>query len=232
MKIHSKSNLSRRLRFVTLALVALFAVSRAQAGLLLGIQSVSASAGTSGNQFEVALTNTGPAPVSVAGFSFEISTANPDILFTLATTGTTDPYVFGGESLFGPDITQSTGQSLRASDFFAIPGGGATLGPLVTVGLGEISFDVAGGTRSGIYTVSFSAFPLTSVSDANAAELQLGTSRGTISVLGVSSVPEPSGVFLLLAGFLMLYGLNRRMRECRSTSIGTDCSKRIRRPIA
>ena len=167
---------------VTLGLTVL--ATEANADLVIGAQSVSANAGSTGNSFEVYLTNTGSSSVDVAAFSFEISTTSSNINLTGATTSTTDAYIFGADSLFGPEIDTSTGQTLDASDVFATPSGSTSIGSGSTFGLGEISFDVGPGASPGNYTVSFTPYPSTSLSDPNGNDLTFSSADGTLTVNG------------------------------------------------
>src|ERR1700730_3037463 len=68
----------------------------ARADMIVSLESpINANAGTSGNGFDVLLTNSGPSAVSIAGFTFKISVSSTDILLTDATTATLlDPYIF------------------------------------------------------------------------------------------------------------------------------------------
>src|SRR5450631_1810049 len=107
MLIHMKTTSSRfidhtLLSVLVLALLSLAAPARAD--IILSVQSVAGAPGSSGN-FDVLLTNTGPSIQNIAGFAFELSTADTNITFTDVTTSTTTAsYIFAGDSLFGPDI--------------------------------------------------------------------------------------------------------------------------------
>src|SRR5215813_8248116 len=79
-----------------------FCPANANASVIVAVQSASAAPGSSGNTFDVQLTNTGPSGITVGGFSFGISTGNPDISFRESNTSTSAPYIFDGLSLFGP----------------------------------------------------------------------------------------------------------------------------------
>src|SRR5689334_13095918 len=128
-----------RLAALTLALAA---SPPLWANLILTAGSATAAAPSSGNSFDLTLTNTGPASVTVGGFSIAISVSDSHVSFTSATTATsTAPYIFFGNSLFGPVINTSSGQTLSASDLFAGVGSGSTLGAGVTVGLAHVLFD-------------------------------------------------------------------------------------------
>src|SRR4051812_3513473 len=100
---------SRLLPPLMAAALALLAPRDAEGGLIISVQSVTANAGSFGNALDVTLTNTGPPVSTIGAFSFEISTGNPNITFTDATTGTTQAtYIFSGFSLFGPSISTSS----------------------------------------------------------------------------------------------------------------------------
>lgn len=185
----------------------------ARADLVVDITSVTANAGTVGNLLEVSLSNTGTSSASVGGFNFEITTSSANINFTGATTSTVDPYIFGGNSLFGPILSTSTGQILDASDLFAVIGGGESVAAGSTVGLGEVSFDVASGTASEIYQVSFGAYPATSFSDPFGNDLAFSSSPGNITVAGVTAVPEPSTALLLSTGVISALGWSMRFKR-------------------
>ena len=177
------------------------------------MQSATAAVGSSGNGFDVQLTNSGPADVTIAGFTFGILTANVNISFTDANISTSAPYIFAGNSLFGPDLTGPTsGPSLSTSDVFAIPLGGATLGSGITVGLGRVLFDVSPAASAGVSPVTVAAFPLTSLSDAAAGNVAIQTlSPGEITITGVG-VPEPAAMTTLLAGIALILGCAGKRR--------------------
>ncbi len=174
----------------------------ARAGVILTIQSATANQNSTGNFFDVILTNTGPSGVSIADFSFGIQTADTDISFTDATTGTAATYIFGPDSLFGPDLTgPASGQSLTTSDTDSVSE--VTIAASSTVGLGHVLFSVAAGAVPGGFAVTF--VPLsTSLSDAAGGPITIDTlTNGTITVS--SAVPEPS--FLLPLASALLIGL-------------------------
>jgi len=187
----------------------------ARAGLLeISIESpINVNAGTSGDGFDVLLTNLSGPAVSLAGFTFEISVPSTDILLSAANTATLlDPYIFSGKSLFGPNITvANTGQDLSASDLYSVIGSGITLGAGATVGLGHILFDVSATAHSETVPVTFAAFPATSLSDDLANNVPINTlTNGQIDIIG--TVPEPSYLLLLLtAGAFLLVGRTLRV---------------------
>ncbi len=147
------------------------------------------------------LTNSGPSSISVGSFSFGILTAYPIINFTDANTSTAVPYVLTGDSLFGPDLTGLvSGQSLTTSDVALHPLSGDTLASSDTVGLGHILFNVAANAAPGQYAINLAAYPTTSLSDPAGGAISTTTlTGGQITITGVSSVPEPSSMLLLLS---------------------------------
>ena len=182
--------------------------------LEISIESpINVNAGTSGNGFDVLLTNLSGPAVSLAGLTFEISVPSTDIQLSEANTATLlDPYIFNGNSLFGPNITVSnTGQDLSASDLYSVIGSGITLGAGATVGLGHILFDVSATAHSETVPVTFTAFPATSLSDDLSNNVPINTlTNGQIDIIG--TVPEPSYLLLLLtAGAFLMVGRTLRV---------------------
>jgi hypothetical protein len=182
--------------------------------LEISIESpINVNAGTSGNGFDVLLTNLSGPAVSLAGLTFEISVPSTDIQLSEANTATLlDPYIFSGNSLFGPNITVSnTGQDLSASDLYSVIGSGITLGAGATVGLGHILFDVSATAHSETVPVTFTAFPATSLSDDLSNNVPINTlTNGQIDIIG--TVPEPSYLLLLLtAGAFLMVGRTLRV---------------------
>lgn len=210
--------------FAAAALVLSAGTSRA--AVVLTLQSVTATAGSTGNTLDVTLLNTGPASITVGSFSFEITIASANIQFTDATTATVlASYIFnigGSHSAFGPSIATNTplapGAPLDASDNYSPFGSGQVVASGGTVGLGHVVFNVAPATAPGPYTVSFNTDPaFTSLSNASGnATFPITTfTPGVITVIGATAVPEPSP--LVLAGVALLAGLGyRRVRRTQA----------------
>jgi hypothetical protein len=166
------------------------------------------------------LKNTGPGSITVGGFSFEVSTASPGIVFTSASISPLAPYVFDGHSLFGPNIETSTGTTLAASDLYDVVLSGTIVTSNQTVGLGRVFFDVVGSVFGGgpfpvDIPVTFSSYSFTSLSDENGNDISVGTLLdGSIRI-----VPEPASLGLVAATFLAYGGIRRARKFFASPSI-------------
>ncbi len=179
----------------------------ARADLILSVESVAAAQGSTGNAFDVLLSDIGSPGVAVASFNFEIATSDPDITFTGVFISTaTAAYIFAGNSAFGPEIDSQTSPSVIASDLDA--GGSATLNSGDVVGLGRVFFNVSPTATSGPFAVSFTGGTAgNNLSDANGGNVPINTfTSGTITI----TTPEPSSIFLTLAGIAALTALRRR----------------------
>ncbi len=177
-----------------LATFIMLAAVPARAGsIVISAESVAASAGA----FDVLLTNDTSSAVSLNGFSFEVNVSSPLITFTDATiNSTTAPFIFAGNSLFGPDILtgiSNGGQTLDASDVYALTPADVSVAAGATVGLGNVVFTVGPGFDSPA-TVSFTGFPATGLSD-NSTNISVGSFvNGTISPS--AAIPEPATLTL------------------------------------
>jgi hypothetical protein len=177
-----------------------------QAGTLLSIQPGAVPAGTpsTGNVFDVLLTNTGPSSITVGGFAFGVSVTNPDITLTGADFATLiDPYLFVGQSLdvdLSTSLNSSSGATLDGGD--ASDGTGATLAAGQTLALGEVFFSIAANAIPGLNTVSFTG----GTSGNNLSNVAGGPitidnlTNGSVNI----TVPEPPS---LLLGLIALSGI-------------------------
>jgi hypothetical protein len=192
------------------AVIALTGAPAARADLQFSVQPVAASPGDVNDTLEVDATNTGSSVVDLAAFAFEINTLSSDIEFQQSTTATVlAPYVFfAGNSLVdtyfgGVNSIDGPGQTLDVSDVVLTPNTFADIAAGATVGLGEISFNVAPDAVDGLDAVDLNPAQ-TSASDQFGYAIPLDFSNGGITV---TTVPEPSGALTLLviavAGFLM-----------------------------
>jgi hypothetical protein len=211
------------LPLIVTAFLSLIIPSPVRADLVISVQSVTATAGTTGDSLDITLNNTGPNAVTVGGFSFEVTAATSVINFTAATTGTsTAPYIFDGNSLFGPTISTSTGQTLDASDSFSIINSGTTVGSGATLGLGHLLFNVASGAPTGPVAVTLTSFPATSLSSPAGGNLTINSLvNGTITVNGSSNsvVPEPSTLISAALGISISAWISWRSRRRTGTTV-------------
>ena len=192
----------------------------ARAGLVVTVVSSSALAGGVGS-FDVNLSNIGgTTSYEVSGFSVELSVpAGSGITFTGANVSTALPYLFG--TLQTPPLTFSTfpntdfiaGDSSQTSPFYTTlsPGGGS-------FGLEHVSYAVAPGTALGPVTVSIVGLgSTTEILAIDGTPFPSSSVNGTITV---TSVPEPSSLFLLSAGLIaasLAVGRRRRSTTSRSS---------------
>jgi hypothetical protein len=192
-----------RLALVALGLLALTlaaAPEQARAALVITVQNANVTANTTGNTFDVTLTNTNLAPVTIAGFSFGLTTA-PAITFTEANTSATS-YIFAGNSAFGPIISTTpppSGQTLLASDNFGTANAGVSIGVNGVVGLGRVVFNAG---AVGTYSVTLDRL-FTSLSAPNGDDVPVTTVVGgviTVTSAPTTVVPEPSSVAMAAIG--------------------------------
>ena len=197
--------------------ICFFGPATAKADLILSVQSVTVNPGSTNNGLEVALTNSGGGPgITIASFTFGLSTTDLDIRFTDVTTSTLNPYIFSGHSIFGPSLVFSPipppgVQSLIASDSYDVTSSGFTLAPGATVGLGHVLFDIVPGAAGGTFSLTLDS-TATSLSDPDGVTIAINTLlNGTVSINGtVNPVPEPAAFFLLLTAILLIAGAGRR----------------------
>ena len=175
------------------------------ASTIFAVQSTTATPGSTGNGLDVVLDTT--STLNIGGFAVEVTTTDPDIMFTGATTGTTATYIFSGNSLFGPNIGTTTppSQTFDASDL-ANTTPTAIMG---TVGLAHFTFNVASNATAGPFTVSLSTLGGNSLADPNGNNIPItALENGTITIEGPSSVPEPAALglsALALGGGLLAF---------------------------
>jgi hypothetical protein len=171
--------------------------------------TLSAHPGDVGDSFDVLFTNSGPGSLSVAGFAFEVSVADPDITLAGADFSTNvSPYIFAGDSfdqinslpLNYVNVDGYSPQILDASDV-TNDSAGLTVASGSSVDLGRVLFNVASPAQAGQFGVSFTG-EVTTVANANNLATPGGAgiavdsfSGGTISV---SAVPEPASLLLAL----------------------------------
>jgi hypothetical protein len=190
-------------RIAAIALAALLTPClSARAGLIFSIESITVKAGSTGNSFDVNLTNTGSSAVLVHIFAFNLQLSTTNITLTDVTTDTSMPYIFEGHSLLGPDITITSNYSgavVGGRDANVLSDYGY-VAPGATVGLGHVFFNAGsatGPTALSFVSGTFVQSPVTGLS--------FTTSTGSITVTPqFSATPEPSS--LAMAGGVALIG--------------------------
>jgi hypothetical protein len=203
MKVDSMSK-SRRLWLPVAIAIALLGAAPAPAGTIdFGMQSVSAAAPSVGNVFEVFLTNNTAGAVVIDAFTFGLIEASNTISFDLATVSTVpDTYIFAGggnslDALLNAGVVSNSAGAgfLTGGDLWLGAGTGFSVGAGVTVGLGEVSYDVPSGA-GGPYTVAFVGGQ-TSLSDSLGNPIAIGNeTSGTITTPPLTLSPEPSTLTL------------------------------------
>ena len=185
-----------------------------RADFVVSVQSVTASAGSTGNALDVTLTNTGPTSATFSGFSFGLAPAL-GLTFTAVTTGTTTAgYIFGDLGLFGSDITSTppAGVAIEASDLYSVAGAGVTLASGATLGLGHVFFNVSA-AATGSISVALAAPPATSLSSPAGTSLPVTRLQaGTVRIAASTAVPEPASALGLGVGLgaLLVHTRSRR----------------------
>jgi len=204
--------------FVLAAVGFMGMVALGHASVIMNLQPVSDAAGSTGDTFDVTLTNTGPGAITIGGFSFGLSVGTSNLSFTGVSTATTIAlYVFDAQSLFGPDISVQPpdlpGQALEAEDISVVPLSGSTIGSGVTEGLGHVTFNLSAATPPGGIQLSFVGAD-DSLSDPDGEPIDFSTGSGTVTVTGAASIPEPATfgfVGVVLAGLLVCTGGRMRL---------------------
>ena len=181
----------------------------AHAATIVSVGNVLASSPSTADVIEVLLTNTGPTSINIDSFTFGIMVSDAHITFTGATINTTtDPYIFSGASLFGPNIDTTSGalhlvaSDLRTTSF-------TTVGSGVTLGLGHVLFDVSA-AAAGVIPVTLVANETSLANAAGGVPIDTLT-NGSITIPG-SAVPEPSTLVLALLALPAFLAVRRRVQ--------------------
>jgi len=205
--------MKRFFRILIASCAAVLVCSPARASTIFSIQpsTVAATPGSVGGAFDVVLTNSGPSSITVAGFSFEVSVTNTNITLIGADfSPASGAYIFAGDSEdegLSIPLNITSGQTLDANDTYAGSGSGAILAPGQSLALGAVLFEVSPSAAPGLSTVSFTGgAAFNNLSDPSGNLIAVGSfSSGTTDI-----VPEPSSLFLTLAGVPVLAGWARR----------------------
>ncbi|HLK63199.1 MAG TPA: hypothetical protein VKU19_07150 [Bryobacteraceae bacterium] len=190
------------------AVAVMFLTAPAHAGIIASFQTVTANLGSTGNAFDVLLTNTGASAVAVDGFIFQITTTDLDITFTGTNISTTTPYIFAGDSLLGPNInTDGPGQAMDGGDFSLSNTNLVAAG--ATVGLGHVLFDVSPAAMTGTFELDFVPAG-TSLTDNVGQPVTIDSL--VAGELTIQNTPEPASAFLLGSALIGLAGLKFRCK--------------------
>jgi hypothetical protein len=191
----------------------LLASQPARASVLLFAMSpqISFAAPGAAEALEVHLANTGPDPVMIAGFSLDLTTTDPGMIFNDVTTSTLETYIFSGNSRFGPDIATNFTPDVAARRLAFT--GSSTLDAGAAVGLGYVTYSIAPDAGLG------DVFGIRVASPGIGTSLSGGVGDD-ISIIGdemkngaVTDVPGPKA--LLPAGLLLIGLGSFRRRQIR-----------------
>lgn len=170
-------------------------LSQATSLVNFSLEPVTVGAGTTGDTFDVIATNNTGGTLNIGGFSFGITTGSSNLTFAGVDVSTvTDPYIFAGNSAFGPDISVQPptlpGQTLEAED---LPNSGFTsFASGTSLGLGLVTFSVSAGTPAGPIAVTFISAD-DSLTAPSGSPIGFGVSNGNVTVSGATtSTPEPA----------------------------------------
>ena len=181
-------------------------------------QPINANSGTSGG-FDVYLSNlsAGTSGVTIGGFSFELQSSSGDVVLNSASTATTLPYIFAGNSFaddfFGGDLTIQNTPDLIALDFASAPNTGTLIQDGQTVAIGHVSFSVLASAPTELVPLTFVNGAYTTLSDPFANAIPINSlTGGNVSITAtVSAVPESPAWSLLLVVLLILAPRLRRV---------------------
>ena len=212
---NARCGVARLLTAMMLAVPVLLLCSvPARADLVAMPLKINANAGSSGS-FDIQFTNTGSIPVSIAAFSFGISTTSPDVTL-----------LGGNSSFFGADSFDTVNSfpfvnslgPLLASDL-ANDGLGPAVAAGATADLATITFQVSSGAPTETVGILLSPAFANSVSDDSGTDITGSLSGGTIEISGSVAVPEPSLLVfpvLIIMIFLGIFRYNQRWQPRKS----------------
>lgn len=199
----------QRYKLLMIAAAAILA-RPASASVVFSVAPISTQVhpGDIGDTFDVLLENNSGADISVAGFSFGVTTTDADITFQSADTSTADQYIFAGDSLDVINVIPLSfsppGQILVASDLTK-DGNGITVANGQTVGLGRVFFNVSPAAPLVPFTIDFSTRPGdNALSGAGVSAIGFSFAAGGQTVTITPSTPEPAPLILVPAGLFLL----------------------------
>ena len=149
---------------------------------------------------EVRLANTGSGPVMTAGFSVDLTPADPALSFKDMTASTLEMYIFIGNPMSGLDVASEFTPE-GAARGLAFPAS-STLAPGATVGLGRITYSMAhGASLSDVFDIGFGS-PGIGASLPDGAGGDFPITAGNLVDRAVTDAPEAKA--LLPAGLLLI----------------------------
>ena len=183
------------------------------AGLMISGTNSNASAGGTG-VFDIELSNTelaGGSSFAVSAFTFDISISpGSGIQFTDAVnTGTTNPYIFAGNSFADASGAPLSFDPFPNTGFIAFDAtndfSDVTVAPGDTFALARVSYSVAASATSGSFNVQFGLF--TELADSIGNLVPIESAIGpqiTVSGGSTPTVPEPASVIIwILCGICL-----------------------------
>jgi hypothetical protein len=211
---------------VLVAAAALVPAHRCTAGLVLSVQNVRASAGSSGS-FDMIITNntaTGGASYLVASDVVKVGlTGTTGVQFSGVSISTAMPYIFpvSGTTQGGGPLSTSTfpGTSFTASDsdFETTAPYARMISAGQTYGLAHILYSVAAGAVGSAGSISIDP-ALSGLSDPNFTAVAFTVTNGSFTVTG-AAVPEPSTMLMTAAG-AVLASIGRRLPRTKRLARG------------
>jgi hypothetical protein len=209
---------------IGVGIVMLVCATRSDAGFVISVSNVTASAGSSGS-FDILLSNTNSpegASYSVSSDGLELAmTGISGVTFTGVTIDTTTPYIYltSGTTIgggpFSFDNFPNTEFTASDSEFSSLDNYQRTIAPGMSLGLAHVTYSVAAGTAPSaglIDIVVNSDGSATSLADFAGDAIPFTAMDGSFTVTP-SAVPEPSAFLLTATGFALVVLGQRRARS-------------------
>jgi hypothetical protein len=199
---------------------------QARSGIILDVfvDSSSATAGSTGNTFDVYVKNdsTNGESVSITGLSVDLTLPSGAsyITFTNIDINTTLPYIFSitGSFLGGASTSVSPSEVMLNDASNASAGQSLAVGD--SFGLARVTYSVSPGAPSGPVVVSLADLgggTSLTLGPPDFAPYTPGPANGTITIQGMTATPEPSSLTMLaIAGIVgMVLSGRSRVRSRR-----------------
>lgn len=201
--------------------------ARADVILSIVVEDSTASAGSTGNFFDVILTNasTSGESVFITGFSLDLLRPNSASYVTFTNIGinTALPYVFSVTGSFpgGPTTSVAAGEVTLNDSANTLDGQALAAG--ASLGLARVEYSVAAGAPGGLVPVTVASLGAGTTITLGSPDFPVVTPNatdGTITIQG-EVIPEPASLTMLaIAGFTCLaFSRLSRLAARRSTRI-------------